>query len=28
MSTCVAQLEKENTMLKNTIEKLNIENLA
>ena len=26
--SCVAQLEKENTMLKNTIEKLNIENLA
>jgi hypothetical protein len=26
--SCVAQLEKENTMLKNTIENLNIENLA
>jgi hypothetical protein len=26
--SCVAQLEKENTMLKNTIEKLNIENLS
>jgi hypothetical protein len=26
--SCVAQLEKENTMLNNTIEKLNIENLA
>jgi hypothetical protein len=26
--SCVSQLEKENTMLKNTIKKLNIENLA
>jgi hypothetical protein len=27
-SSCIAQLENKNTMLKNTIEKLNIENLA